>query len=71
MPRDAAYFRHHKRCFDLALRLGCTPKEAECELRKAGAAARWANTEAQLRHHERLAAPIEAPVDDERWMMRD
>ena len=71
MPRDAAYFRHHKRCFDLALRLGCTPKEAECEIRRRETKERWAATEEELRTKERIDASGDEPVDDERWMMRD
>lgn len=71
VPRDAAYFRHHKKCFDLALQLGCTPREAECELRKREAARRWATTEEDLRTHERIAAAQPSAVDEERWMMRD
>lgn len=71
MARSAEYYRHHKRCFDLALELGCTPKEAECELRKRETAERWAKTEAELRTQERIANYSPDPVDDERWMLRN
>lgn len=33
MPRDAAYFRAHRQAFELALELGCTPKEAATRIK--------------------------------------
>lgn len=67
----AEYYRHHKRCLDLAIELGCTPREAECEIRRAEAKARWATTEADLRTKARIAEADQQPVNDERWMMRN
>lgn len=73
----AEHYRAHREAFELALRLGCTPKEAERKLR------------AEKRARRRVcgtAAPIDAEQDDTismdaqpadfaawgaPWMMRD
>jgi hypothetical protein len=82
MPRfasKAAYYRHHRKVFELALELGVTPIEAE---------ARMIAVEAREKHRAKLARrglrsalpplslkPEEQPVSFSRfeapWMMRD
>lgn len=79
MPKFASLaerYRHNRKCFELGLEMGCTPKEAE----------QWLNeTERREKHRARMAArgitsklpPVPKPKrrDFERWdtqhMMRD
>ena len=49
----AERYRAHNRAFKLALEMGCTPKEAECELERREAHARWQETHAKLVAQER------------------
>ena len=71
---QAEYYRHHRKCFALAIELGVTPREAELELERRAVQERFAAT-----HRRYLAAkafPLprepEAPATrDEPWMMRD
>ena len=69
---EADRLRAHRAAFCLALELGCTPKDAEIELRRR---ADWA---AILEKRQRLAAKQahssatrSAPLPDASWMMRD
>lgn len=70
----AEKMRAHREAFELALELGCTPREAEKELRRRRA---WADHEdLQRRAAAKLAAPAPrtattATAPDDRWMMRD
>lgn len=61
----AERLRAHREAFELALQLGCTPKEAEAEIarRKAAEKARQAR--------ERLEAKMNAPLRPGAWMMED
>jgi hypothetical protein len=70
----AEYYRHHKVCFDLAVELGVTPREAELELERREIRARFDETHTRYLAQERpLNAGCETsrPVQDEPWMMRD
>ena len=75
MPRfasEADRLRAHREAFLLALELGCTPREAEAELRRR--AARDRDAQASARLAAKMAAPLPAlrrPPADEPWMMRD
>jgi hypothetical protein len=79
MPRSPAeYYRAHREAMELALQLGCTPKEAAELLRKRAAqaaeAAARARMAAPLRQApgERPAREPRAAADrDQPWMMRD
>lgn len=79
MPRSkAGYYRHHRKCMELAQEMGCTPADAELWLKQ---------TEERERHRARCAAkgfrsqlpPIPKPSAEgrsfERWdaphMMRN
>ncbi len=68
----AERYRAHRAAFTLALELGCTPKEAELELRRREALAR--HREATARLAAKLAAePVrkQALPADAPWMLRD
>lgn len=54
----AAYYRAHRKAFDLAMELDCTPREAEAELERRAARDRWQGTKARLQ--ATLAAPLPA-----------
>lgn len=83
MARNASLaerYRAHGEAFRLALELGCTPREAECELERRAAHARWEETRNRLAARMNAAprAQISAPMPDrdgparnEPWMMRD
>ena len=79
MPRSSSladYYRAHGEAFRLAQELGCTPKEAECELARRAAQERWAETRRRLQAKMAprapfVSAPAEAERDDQPWMMRD
>lgn len=45
---EAEYYRHHRKVFLLALELGVTPVEAEEELDRREAHARWLEVHARL-----------------------
>lgn len=75
----AERYRAHRRAFELALELDCTPREAEAVLRmrdaQAKVRARWQKCERRLQA-DRAVEPTAAPreeetVDREPWMMRD
>lgn len=75
---SAARIRQHRLAFQLALELGCTPREAEEELRRRAAAQR--NQAACARLAAKLAAQqpcISSPVRDadiepvQPWWKRD
>ncbi len=68
----AERYRAHRAAFELALKLGCTPKEAEAELARRAAHKEW------QRGHARLEALKNAPIhraDPEQppqpWWLRD
>ena len=70
----AERYRAHGEAFVLALELGCTPREAEAEIRRRQARLRWLG--AEQRRQRKAKAPLLPPVRDERaisepWMMRD
>lgn len=73
---EAERLRAHGEAFRLAQEMRCTPKEAEAELARRAAQARWQEV------HHRLRAKMDAPPrqrasadlaeqPDERWMMRN
>ncbi len=68
---DAEYYRHHRKVFLLALELGCTPIEAETEMRRIEQRER--QRAAERRRVPRIDAPIASLADtwDAPWMMRD
>lgn len=71
---EAERLRAHGEAFRLALQLGCTPKEAENELRVRRAQAQ--SEELTRRLQAKMGAPIaRLQADDERpsepWMMRE
>lgn len=75
----AERLRAHRQVFILAQQLGCTPKEAEIELKARTARAEWEKTRDRL--EAKMAAPLRArlgasaePADDrdpQPWMMRN
>ncbi len=67
----AERLRRHRMAFELALELGCTPKEAEEELDRREARRRW--EEARDRLNAKRNAKLKPAFDDwnSRWMMRD
>lgn len=68
----AEYYRAHGEAFRLALQLGCTPKEAELELRRRRSVERSkAASERLKRKMCGTAAPDRAEDWDAPWMMRD
>ena len=70
----AEYFRHHRRCFELALELQVTPREAELELERRKVRARSDETHARYLAEERplnAGCEIDRPVENQPWMMRD
>lgn len=72
MARDAAYFRRHRQCMELAMEMGVTPREAELELTRRETRARADQAMERYRREEAIAKAAQAtPVDDSRWMMRD
>lgn len=67
---EAERLRAHRAAFTLAL--GCTPREAEHELRKRASLARIEENTRRLAAINAAPAPAgSAPANDERWMMRD
>ena len=76
-PSLAEQYRRHRQAFLLALELGCTPREAEAEMRRREARERW--RAGRDRFEARMAAPVDAPGmsenrgerDPQPWMMRD
>lgn len=69
----AERYRAHRAAFELALELGCTPKEAEAELARRAARQRWEESRDRLARKvagERRPNPprndIPAP-----WWLRD
>lgn len=76
---QAEYYRHHRQCFELALELKVTPREAELELERRAVRQRCAETHARFLAAER-GKPWRRDADgrtddreprDEPWMMRD
>jgi hypothetical protein len=69
----AEHYRAHRAAFELALELGCTPKEAADELRRREARAR--DREAMARLQAKMNAPLaphyREPPADAPWMLRD
>jgi hypothetical protein len=71
---QAEYYRHHKACFDLALEMGVTPREAELELERREVSARFAETHARFLAAQKpmnAGCNASSPANDQRWMMRD
>jgi hypothetical protein len=77
---NAARLRAHKEAFQLAQQLGCTPREAEHQLRVNAARADW--EAARTRIETKMAKPPrvrlrdlfsdeDEHVDREPWMMRN
>lgn len=64
-PSDAEYYRHHRRCFELAQELGCTPADAEKELRRIEA--REKDRAAADRLAAKMNAPLPQPIRFEQW----
>lgn len=76
MPRPASLadqYRAHREAFAYAMEHGCTPKEAERELRRLQAAERDREATARL-EAKMSAAPCGSGVSarwDAPWMLRD
>lgn len=68
---DAAYYRHHRKVFLLALELGCTPIDAETEMRRIEQHER--QRAAADRRARVISTPLLRPADNwsASWMMRD
>lgn len=72
---QAEKWRAHRAAFELALELGCTPKEAERRI--AQIAARERHRASSDRLAAKMAAPLGHPLEalgaaaDQPWMMRD
>lgn len=67
----AERLRAHREAFELALELGCTPREAEEELARRAARKRWEESRDRLAA-KRNARPERRFADwDTPWMMRD
>ena len=71
-PSLAERYRAHREAFELARKLGCTPKEAEAELDRRAAHEEW------LKGHARLEAlrnvPLRPPEPEpppQPWWLRD
>ena len=72
MSRGAAYFRHHRQCFALAMEMGVTPREAALELARRETKARSEKAMERFRREEAIARAAQPqPIDDSRWMMRN
>lgn len=74
-PSLAEQYRRHRQAFLLAQELGCTPREAEVEMKRREARERARAAEARLEDkvHGQFRSNS-APADrsgDESWMMRD
>lgn len=74
MTSQAEKWRAHRKAFELALELGCTPREAEAEMRRIEARER--DRAASDRLAQKMAGasePQTLPAErrDEPWMMRD
>lgn len=70
----AEHYRAHREAFLLALELGCTPREAEAELRKRRAAERDAECTRRLAAKMAGEPPVarcDASEWSQPWMMRD
>lgn len=74
--RDAAYYRRHRQYLELALELGCTPKEAEAVMAQVEAREKHRAQCARLGHRSALP-PLRLPTNrdeferwDAPWMMR-
>ena len=66
----AEYWRHHRRCFALALELGVTPREAELELERREVRARCEATHARYLAATHPKRRDEPPIGKP-WMMQD
>lgn len=73
----AEELRHHRKCFELALELGCTPREADTVMRQVEE--REKHRALCRRHgHESALPPLQLPTSRDEfqrwgavWMMRD
>ena len=54
---QAEYYRHHRQVMVLALELGVTPAEADAELARREAHARWRETRARLLARQAQSRP--------------
>jgi hypothetical protein len=71
---QAEYYRHHRRCFELALEMKVTPREAELELQKREVRERAAATHARFLAATQFPPARDDEADDrprEPWMMRE
>ena len=77
---EADRLRAHRAAFTLALELGCTPKDAEAELRRREGLASIEAMRRQMAAMEAARLPLTAEevmgepmadLDPQRWMMRD
>ncbi len=62
---EADYLRHHRRCFELGLELGVTPREAEKKL--AQMQARERDRAASDRLQTKINTPLQPVPDFQQW----
>ncbi len=78
LSTSAARIRQHRLAFEMALKLGCTPREAEEEMRRRAAIERDQQASARLavklaQPHPRISAPASDADSDpvQPWWLRD
>lgn len=68
----AEHYRAHRAAFDLALEMGCTPKEAAMELRRRAAIEREQACLRRMAAKDAALAPRAAQSEwDAPWMLRN
>lgn len=67
---QAEYYRHHRQVFLLAQEMGCTPKEAEAEMRRIEQRERQRAAEQRRQPVPQTSQPAFAAWDAP-WMARD
>ncbi|MEQ1499174.1 MAG: hypothetical protein ABL914_10970 [Novosphingobium sp.] len=69
---EADRLRAHNQAFKLAMELGCTPKDAEVELRRRAGLASIEEKRRRMAAMQARSPRVQSPiVADDRWMMRD
>ncbi len=72
MASLAEHYRAHRKAFELALELDCTPAEAAAEIARCEARDSWKKTEARLMAKRGGMTDVSTSgAAEEPWMMRD